>query len=128
MYRRVGLSKSDEGYLLKLTPAQFELARRVVVDLYGGHSSGVIAVVAGGSPPEILELRDREVDFSSRESVDVSLGDAGLRALFGALSFAYLSCSSEEAFHHRYGFYSENVQAVGWALLSALREMDDSAA
>lgn len=52
------------------------------------------------------------------------LNGRDLRALFGALSFAYMNRSSEEAFHHRYGFYSENVQTVGWAVSRALQEID----
>ena len=124
MYRRVGLKNVGDGYVLTLTPAQFELARRVLVDLYGGsHSSRVVAVVAGGASADFLGLRGRAVDFQSRESIDVILTDIDLRALCGSLSFAVLNCSSEEAFHNRYGFYSENVQAVGRAIFGALQGM-----
>jgi hypothetical protein len=124
MYRRVGLRSLGDGYVLTLTPAQFELVRRVIVDLYGGsHSAKVVAVVAGGVSAGLLELRGREVDFGSRESIDVTLSHADLRALCGSLAFAFLSRSSEEAFHNRYGFYSEHVQAVGWAIFGALQGM-----
>ena len=124
MYRRVGLRSSDDGYVLTLTPTQFELVRRILIDLYGGsHSSEVVAVVAGEASAGLLELRSREADFRSRESIDVTLSGSDLRALCGSLSFAFLNRSSEEAFHNRYGFYSENVQAVAWAIFGALQGM-----
>lgn len=128
MYRRVGLRSSGDGYVLTLTPTQFELVRRVLIDIYGGsHSSKVVAVVAGEASARLLELRGREVDFRSRESIDVTLSHPDLRVLCGSLAFAFLNRSSEEAFHNRYGFYSENVQAVGWAIFGALQAMGNSA-
>lgn len=127
MYRRVGLRSSGDGYVLTLTPTQFELVRRVIIDLYGGsHSSKVVAVVAGEASARLLDLRGREVDFRSRESIDVTLSQPDLRALCGSLAFVFLNRSSEEAFHNRYGFYSENVQAVGWAIFVALQAMGNS--
>lgn len=128
MYRRVRLRRSGENYILSLTPTQFELVRRVLVDLYGGsHSSEVVAVVAGDASAELLELRDLEVDFQSRSNIEVTLSHSDLRALHGALAFSFLNRSSEEAFHNRYGFYSENVQAVGLAICAALQGVDNSA-
>lgn len=128
MYRRVGLRSSGDGYVLTLTPTQFELVRRVLIDIYGGsHSSKVVSVVAGEASARLLELRGREVDFRSRESIDVMLSHPDLRVLCGSLAFAFLNRSSEEAFHNRYGFYSENVQAVGWAIFGALQAMGSSA-
>jgi hypothetical protein len=127
MYRRVRLRRSGESYALGLTPAQFELVRRVLVDLHGGsHSSEVVAVVAGDASEGLLELREREVDFRSRSNIEVALSHSDLRALYGALAFAFLNRSSEEAFHNRYGFYSENVQAVGWAICAALQGIENS--
>ncbi|MEU4735316.1 MULTISPECIES: hypothetical protein [Streptomyces] len=127
MYRRVRLRRSGESYVLSLTPAQFELARRVLVDLYGGsHSLEVVGVVAGDASAELLELRGREVDFQSLSSIEVPLSHSDLRVLYGALAFAFLNRSSEEAFHNRYGFYSENVQAVGWAICAALQGAESS--
>lgn len=121
MYRRVGIRRSGDGYLVSFTPAQFELVRRVLVDLYGGsHSREMVAVVAGETSSELLRLKDREVDFRSRSNIDASLTFSDLRGLYGALAFAFLGRSSEEAFHNRYGFYSENVQAVGWEICAAL--------
>lgn len=97
------------------------------MDLYGGsHSSEVVAVVAGDASVELLELRNQEVDFQSRSNIEVALSHPDLRALYGALAFAFLNRSSEEAFHNRYGFYSENVQAVGWAICAALQGVEDS--
>ncbi|MEH0970604.1 hypothetical protein V6U77_05650 [Micromonospora sp. CPCC 205546] len=128
MYRRVGLKRSGGHYALTLTPTQFELIRRVLVDLYGGsHSSKVVAVVAGKASEGLLEMRGREVDFRSREGIRLTLSHADLRALCGALTFAFLNRSSEEAFHNRYGFYGENVQAVGWAIFEALQGMESEA-
>ncbi|WP_460065572.1 hypothetical protein [Streptomyces sp. YKOK-I1] len=127
MYRRVGLRSSGDVYVLTLTPSQFELVRRVLVDLYGGsHSSEVVAVVAGEVSEGFLELRRREVEFRSRGSIDLTLTHPDLQALCGSLAFAFLNRSSEEAFHNRYGFYSENVQAVGWAIFGALQGMGNS--
>ncbi|WNZ12583.1 hypothetical protein [Streptomyces sp. 11x1] len=123
MYRRVGLRSSDDGYLLSLTPTQFELVRRILLDLYGGsHAPEVIAVVVGEASAELLELRGRETDFQARRNIEVHVSHSDLRILYGALAFAFLNRSSEEAFHHRYGFYSENVQAVGWAICAALQK------
>lgn len=127
MYGRVRLRRSGESYVLSFTPAQFELVRRVLVDLYGGsHSSEVVAVVAGDASEGLLELREREVDFSTRSNVEVALSHSDLRALYGALAFAFLNRASEEAFHNRYGFYSENVQAVGWAICVAVHGIGSS--
>jgi hypothetical protein len=127
VYRGVGLGCSGDDYLLTFTPSQFELVRRVLVDLYGGsHSPRVVSFVAGEASAGLLGLRDREVDFRSRKSIDVTLNHHELRALCGSLAFAFLNRSSEEVFHNRYGFYSENVQAVGWAIFGALQGMDDS--
>lgn len=127
MYRRVGLRRSGDVYVLTLTPTQFELVRRVLVDLYGGsHSSQVVAAVVGEVSEGLLGLRGREVDFRSRGSIDVTLPLPDLRALCGALAFAFLNRLSEEAFHNRYGFYSENVQAVGLAIFGVLQGMGNS--
>lgn len=127
MYRRVGLRRLGEGYALTLTPTQFELIRRVLVDIYGGsHSSRVVSVVAGDASAKLLELRDRKVDFRSRSNVEIVLRDSDFRALYSAVAFAFLNRSSEEAFHNRYGFYSENVQAVGWAICAALERVENS--
>lgn len=128
MYRRVGFRRTGNGYVLTFTPTQLELIRRVIVDLYGGsHSSEVVAVVAGTASAGLLERRGREVDFRSRQSIDVTLSHSDLRALCGALAFAFLNHSSEEAFHNRYGFYSENVQAVAWAIFGVLQGVENSA-
>lgn len=81
-------------------------------------------MVAGNASAELLELRNREVDFTSRSNVEVVLTHSDLRVVYGALAFAFLNRSSEEAFHDRYGFYSENVQAVGWAICAALQAAD----
>ncbi|MGW3910074.1 hypothetical protein ACWEBX_00885 [Streptomyces sp. NPDC005070] len=86
----------------------------------------MVAVVAGDASAELLELRDREVDFQSRSNIEVALSHSDLRALYGALAFAFLNRSSEEAFHNRYGFYSENVQAVGWAICAAIQGVGNS--
>ncbi|GAA1910580.1 hypothetical protein GCM10009716_20490 [Streptomyces sodiiphilus] len=67
------------------------------------------------------------MDFQSRSNIEVALTLSDLRALYGALAFAFLNRSSEEAFHNRYGFYSENVQTVGWAICAALQEEGESA-
>ncbi|MCQ9183239.1 hypothetical protein KMT30_30190 [Streptomyces sp. IBSBF 2953] len=83
--------------------------------------------MAGDASAELLDLRDREVDFQSRSKIEVAFSISDLRALYGALAFAYLNHSSEEAFHNRYGFYSENVQAVGWAICAALQGAGKSA-
>ncbi|MFE7838817.1 hypothetical protein ACFU53_23050 [Streptomyces sp. NPDC057474] len=123
MYRRVGLRTAGEGYVLTLTPTQFELVRRVLLDLYGGsHAPEVVALAVGEASAELLRLQGREVDFQARENIEVPLSHFDLRVLYGALAFAFLNRSSEEAFHHRYGFYSENVQAVAWAICAALRK------
>lgn len=122
MYRRIGLRGSEDGYVLTLTPSQFELVRRVMVDLYGGsHSPEVVAVVAGDVPVGFLNLWARDVDPQSRSSLDIPLDQSELRAVWGALAFAIAGRSSEEAFHERFGFYSENVQAVVWAITGALQ-------
>ncbi|KAF0649787.1 hypothetical protein K701_11905 [Streptomyces fradiae ATCC 10745 = DSM 40063] len=86
----------------------------------------MVGVVAGDASAELLELRGREVDFQSLSSIEVPLSHSDLRVLYGALAFAFLNRSSEEAFHNRYGFYSENVQAVGWAICAALQGAESS--
>lgn len=125
MYGRVGLRVAGDSYTLTLTPVQFELIRRILVNVHGGsNSTRVLAIIAGEPSTKLLELRDREVDFRSHESVEVTLDHADFRALCGSLMFAFLSRSSEEAFHHRFGFYGENVQTVGWAIFNALQKAD----
>ncbi len=66
------------------------------------------------------------MDFQSRSNIEVALSHSDLRVLYGALAFAFLNRSSEEAFHNRYGFYSENVQTVGWAICAALQGVGNS--
>lgn len=93
------------------------------MDLHGGgHPPQVIAVVTGVASAELLQLRDRQVDFRSRSNVDLTLTESDLRAICGSLAFAFLNRFSEEAFHHRYGFYSENVQTVWQAICAALAD------
>ncbi|MGW0775054.1 hypothetical protein ACWD01_15685 [Streptomyces sp. NPDC002835] len=109
---------------MALTPSQFDLVRRTLISLYsGGNSSELIAVVSGEEFAQLHELRKQEVDFRSRGNIELQLSRAELRAVHGALAFAYLNHSSEEAFHNKYGFYRENVQAVGQAICAALQEL-----
>lgn len=128
MYGRVRLQSASDGYTLTLTPTQFELVRRVLLDTYGGgRRPGIVSVAVGEASARVEDLMRREVDFTATESVDLNLSRSDLYVLYRALAFAYLSRSSEEAFHSRFGFFSENVQKLGWAIERALEEVDGSA-
>jgi hypothetical protein len=89
----------------------------------GGYPPELIRVVVGDVSGNLLALRERSVESRSSGSIELVLDLGELRAIYAALAFSYLNRFSEEAFHDRYGFFSENIQAVGLAICSALREM-----
>ncbi|HEY0638569.1 MAG TPA: hypothetical protein VGD67_13045 [Pseudonocardiaceae bacterium] len=126
MDRDVVVRRSGDGYVIGLTPDQLELVQRVLSKLYsGGRPEGWVVALIGAPPAELDGLLKREVDLEGSSRIEVEVSAAGLRVLFGAVMSAYLGRSSEETFLFRYGFYSENVQRVGWGFEAALRELDE---
>lgn len=114
--RRVG-----RGYLLSLTPVQFELIRRVLIDMGSdSYPSIVVDAATGGISDKLLAARDHSVDFRSKRNVDLELTFEEVGVILRVLGFVSLSLSSEECFHEKYGFYSENVRALGREIYSSL--------
>ncbi|WP_306371057.1 hypothetical protein [Nocardiopsis sp. CC223A] len=126
MYNKVRLERDGGSYILSLTPVQFELIRRVLVHLGGDDYPPIIVKTAtGGTSENLLAARDRSVNFQSRSNMDLKLNFEEVGVLVRALGFASLDFSSEEYFHAKYGFYSENIRALGRAIYSALQRLED---
>ncbi|WAL68555.1 hypothetical protein ORV05_12520 [Amycolatopsis cynarae] len=121
---RVKIQRQDEGYVLGLTPSQFELIRRVVITTVGPpRSSEMIGLLAGPAARDVLRTVSRMDIQSSSSGVELHLTPNELHGLRSILTSAYLDADSEETFYVRTGFFTENVKGVARAMSNAIGEL-----
>ncbi|HEY0638570.1 MAG TPA: hypothetical protein VGD67_13050 [Pseudonocardiaceae bacterium] len=129
MYDRLRLGRAGDGYRVRLRPDHRDVIRSAVMRLSGERlSSEVLAVVADETALEALVVRLWELPVDTSVTVEMVLSRAELRAMYGAVVFAYLNGSSEEEFHSEYGFFLEHMRIVGRALWQGVSHLGDAEA